>query len=229
MRNFVKWFENQAGRGDRIGDVSRDIVNYAAFKRLNIRSVLRARCGGLTRKALRRDSFMSLALDEFNHRKKEGTLSSFKMGDPEENFETARQLNAIALYHGVIMGKIPTEEEAPVEETSFEYYTLQGVRCYTIVTKSADSDPVLRTWFDIGDFDVKALSTVGDFDLLNHCRAMVEMWFVRGSYFGVLLNEEPFRWIYNVECLKGLQGLFSGYADKFKKPGSEENSPLQLK
>ena len=229
MRKFVKWFQRQAGRGDRIGDVSRDVVNYAAYKRMNVNAVLKVRYGGLSRKALRSDRFMSMALGEFDRREKIGTLYSFKRGNPEENIEIARQLSAIALFHGVNMCKIPLEEEAPLEETSFEFFTLQGFRCYTTIKIRANLDPVLRSWFNIRDCDVKTLNEIEDSELLNHCDAMVEMPFVREDSLRILINEESLSWVYNLKLLEGLQGLFSGYADKFKDPDSGEGGPLCLK
>jgi hypothetical protein len=58
---------------------------------------------------------------------------------------------------------------------------------------------------------------------------MVEMFFVRDGSPHIFISDEPLYWIYKPECLKGLQGLFSGYADKFKEPDSGEGGPLWLK
>jgi len=229
INRFQEWLIHQTCRDDSVGCIAKEVVCDAARSSKTIPELLKDRLGGDTEEFLKKDYFLEKALAEFQKRTRGVTVYHVNRGDPDENFETARQLNAIALFHGVDLGIIPTGKDAPLKEASFDFFTRQGFRCHTILKVPDDNDPILRTWFNIGDCDVLALKQVEDSEILHHCDAVVEMFIVRESSTGIIPREEPTSWIYDLELLDDLKKWFPCYANEFKEHEPELGGSLWLK
>ena len=218
MKRFFKWFLSQAGREDPIGDVARDVVSDISATGKSVEAVMKIRYGGASRKFLTEDFHMELALEEFDRRKKEGTLYSFRRGDASKEIEVARHLVAVVLHHGLESGalNLPKKGLSSGQVFQFNFTALDGTECAASVRVSGHQEYVVTAWFGVDGSTLPDLRSLRTFELLNHCHAMVQMYAEYEDFIGVGSLETPERWAYDLNDIEKLKRLVSLYKGKFE-------------